>query len=197
MTEINKTNHEVPVYGPEVIAANAETGSLLHNPIQQLDAWRESHPYAATVAETFIVWAGKETVRRVADRTLGIKFGHGWQNSKFGQKFAAPAAAVAAGLAIAPLAEEIAFRKTPSDVLNKRGHTGLQARKGYAMATLFAAGHAGKDAIPMQQFVSGLNYWRLQRTRGARHAVLAHATNNTLSLAAGAHRARKQRKLHA
>lgn len=52
---------------------------------------------------------------------------------------------------------------------------------GAATAVAFASGHAGKDAVPVPQFVGGLNYWRIMNARGYGPAVLGHVTHNILS----------------
>ena len=78
------------------------------------------------------------------------------------------------------------MRKLPSDAVDQKGKLGQQKAIGTVMAGVFAAGHAGKDAVPVPQFVGGLNYWRLMRGRGYNHAVTAHVTQNALTFAKSA-----------
>lgn len=158
---------------------------------ERVVAFQQEHPYAATVLETTAVWAGRQALRYSVSKCTDKRVGHGWHNSRFGKKFGTPAVAFMAGVVAAPLGEELIARKAPSDALYKRGITGPQKAFGTAAALVFAAGHAGKDAVPVTQFAGGLNYWRLQRGRSYKHAVVAHATHNSLSLLTGALNKRK------
>ncbi len=159
---------------------------------QRVVNFQAEHPHAATVLESAAVWAGRQATAAVVQRATGVRLGHGWHNSRLGKRFNKPAVAVATGLVLAPVLEELVVRKIPSDVLDKQGSNGSQKAVGTAVAAVFAVGHAGKEAIPVPQFIGGLNYWRLMRHRGYKHAVVAHATQNALSLAKSA----MQMRLH-
>ena len=81
--------------------------------VRRIDLFREEHPYMATMAETAVVWAGREATRHIVHRFSDVRLGHGWQNTRMGKLFSGAAVAVAAGVVVAPIAEEIAFRKQP------------------------------------------------------------------------------------
>jgi hypothetical protein len=149
---------------------------------------RERHPYVSTVIETAAVWTGRQAVRSVVARITGTNLGNGWQGSRLGDVFDKKAVAkVLTSVVVSPVVEELILRKTPSDYLDRKGQEGLRGRQGVAAAALFAAGHAGpvgSNALPLPQFIGGLNYWRLQRMKGYKHAVLSHATQNAMTMAA-------------
>lgn len=149
--------------------------------LERIDEWRTCHPYAATALETTAVWAGREALTGVVHAGTSVKVGHGWKNSRLGRLFSQPAVALGVGLVLSPHLEERICREQPSRYLDRAGREGLQAPIGTLAAAVFATGHAGREAVPVPQFVGGLNYWRLQRTRGFKHAVLAHALHNGLA----------------
>lgn len=173
-----------PVEAIEAIDVEQEAADSFARLRQLVISAQTEHPYLATVAETTATWAVRRGARSLAESATGLGFGHGWHESELGKRFARPTIAVASALILAPLAEEAAFRKLPSEMLDQRGKVGLQPLAGYAAATIFAVGHAGRESIPASQFIGGLNYWRLMRSRGMSHAVLAHATHNALCLGA-------------
>ena len=150
---------------------------------QRIVEFQEQHPLAATMIETAAVWAGRAVLKHAVEYAAGVRLGHGWHNTRVGRFFQQPVVAASSALVAAPLAEEFLLRKTPSDILDAHGQQGMQRGKGVLIALAFASGHAGKEALPVPQFIGGLNYWRVMRARGYRSAVTAHATHNALSLA--------------
>ncbi|HEU5187336.1 MAG TPA: CPBP family intramembrane glutamic endopeptidase [Candidatus Saccharimonadales bacterium] len=87
-----------------------------------------------------------------------------------------PALAFAAITIAVPIAEEIVWRHLPLRSLRWR-------HKPFAVSLAFAATHAGKEALPVPQFMSGLNYWELHQVDGFWAAVVAHSTRNALGAA--------------
>lgn len=151
----------------------------------RLQAMREQHPYIATALETVIVWAGREAATAAIHTATPVRVGHGWKNSRAGELIATPMAAIAIGMILSPHIEEYVCREQPSRYLDNTNHPGMQRGVGTLVSAAFAAGHAGREAIPLPQFVGGLNYWRLQRSRGFKHAVMAHALHNGLAYVTG------------
>ena len=174
-----------PLLNPDTVNDDAEQ-SLQKNDSQRfldwMDGFRSNHPYVSTAVEATLVWAGRAVAIAAINQASPVIVGHGWKDSRAGKFFQKPLVNIVGGLVLSPIAEEAALRLTPSRWLNERGRGGLEAGTGVVVAALFAAGHAGKNAVPLPQFVGGLNYWRLMRARGFTHSVLAHAIQNGLSL---------------
>lgn len=159
--------------------------------MQRLNDIREEHPYVATAVETTLVWAGREVLTGAMHAHTEVKIGHGWKNSRAGRAFSHPLVAIAVGMLVSPNVEEYVFRERPSRHLDAIGHQGGQKSIGTVIAATFALGHAGREAVPVPQFIGGLNYWRLQRSRGMAHAVLSHTIHNGLAYGACRLRQRK------
>lgn len=174
-----------------VISDDAYTNDdpvLIKGVIENTEEWRESHPIVSTIAEAAIVWGARQCLISLSNRYLPVKLGHGFQNTSLTENIKqsklVSGIALIGGLLVSPIVEEYAMRKIPSDYLDKKGKHGPQQEYGVALAGLFAAGHTGPRAVPIPQFIGGLNYWRLIRSRGYGHAVLAHTVQNTLSYVA-------------
>lgn len=112
---------------------------------------------------------------------------------------------------LAPVAEEIIFRAIPSTVTSMMQHP-LEARKiardvivgtnnwglstrrelivGVVSSALFGAAHNLTDegfdtqVLPINQTVSGLGFWALQRKYGISANIFGHTLNNLLAIGA-------------
>src|SRR5690606_6824910 len=148
---------------------------------QIYETFAGKHPYAATLGEAAVFFAAKYGVQR-----LDLPIGHGRKDRPSRRNFIENHPAIATGLvtAVAPVAGELVFRELPARMMEKRGielESNLAKRVKLGVAAVFAASHAGPDAIPVTHFVSGLNYSRLHERRGLSHSIMAHAANNTMA----------------
>lgn len=150
--------------------------------------------FAKTAIETSLMEAGSVIATKVFDN-LGIE--HGNKNiseeevvnmlENFDFKDVIPTAI------LAPLVEESLFRKLPSETLAK--NAGMNWDIGIPTSALFALGHNINQksmtdihlekSVPINEFMGGLFYWYLMRTRGYNHAVFAHSLGNSGRLAVG------------
>lgn len=79
----------------------------------------------------------------------------------------------------APLIEEFIFRAMPSAIADgiSSKHNSMQWKTGVISSLIFAILH-DFGRIPLTQFIGGLFFWQLQRTKGFAHNVVAHGTHN-------------------
>lgn len=139
------------------------------------------HPYIASAVEGAAMYGAQAVVKKAGD-AIGISLGHGRRNNQGRLEFikAHPFVAAAGALAWAPISEELMFRQFPDKILER--YSPKSARKGkLAAVALFAAAHAGPDAVPLPQLTSGLQYQKIYDNRGSRSAIVAHATHNLLA----------------
>jgi hypothetical protein len=154
---------------------------------ERYDTFAEEHPYAATIGETAVLFALRYGLEKAGDK-VGLPLGHGRKDSISKRKLIErhPYLATAAATIWAPASEEMVFREAPARVLDRKGFDSeslTSKRTKLAVAAIFAAAHGGPDAVPLPQFVGGLNYGRIHEKRGLKAAVLAHSLNNTLAAA--------------
>ncbi len=162
--------------------------------------WAERYPFAATAVETTALFAARHVARKLAGKA-GLHVGNASADRHLDMAAEHPVISLVHGSILGPLAEELVFRKV-LDAPAKRAETNGQtnvARGVRIITTLgFAAGHAGlvrppkrwqnsslditsgHNTVPIDPLVGGMNYERLNRTRGFGHAVLAHSLNNAL-----------------
>lgn len=162
---------------------------------QKYDRFSDDHPYAASMGETALLFGLRFTLEKASD-LIGVPVGHGRKDNPKRNKFIEehPALAVGAVTAWAPISEEFVFRELPARILEKKGYDNdslTSKRAKLAVAGIFAAAHGGSDAIPLPQFIGGLNYKRIHEKRGLGASVVAHSTNN--ALAAAQHIVKKKR----
>lgn len=79
----------------------------------------------------------------------------------------------------APLIEEFIFRGLPSALADDITHNpnSMHWKTGIISSLIFAVLH-DFGRIPLTQFIGGLFFWQLQRTKGFAHNALAHGTHN-------------------
>lgn len=164
--------------------------------------WAERYPFAATAVETTALYMARQLVNRIGQRT-GIDTGNALKDRNLDMAARHPILGALHGSVLAPLSEELVFRGAldiPVRRADKAERTGVARAMRLVTSLGFAVGHAGyvrpskewpkppfvelstKDtSVPVQQFVGSLNYSRLNQTRGFKHAVVAHAINNTLA----------------
>lgn len=152
---------------------------------QRYDTFAEEHPYAATIGETAVLFGLKYGLEKAGDK-VGLPLGHGRKNRPSRNEFIEnhPALATGAAVVLAPVTEEIVFREAPSRLLESKGYDNeslTSKRAKLAITGIFAAAHAGPDAVPLPQFIGGLNYKRIHEKRGLKASILAHSTNNALA----------------
>lgn len=149
---------------------------------QRVQELRDKYPVAATLVETVGLFAANTIVTEFASRH-GLNLSHGRENMEARNRVIKnhPILATALLVGVAPAAEELAFRKIPSDMLDKRRNQGkTRWDVGTGIGLPFLAMHAGKDGVGAIQFGVGEYLWWKQRKRGYKHALLSHATYNTL-----------------
>ena len=154
---------------------------------QKYDQFSDKHPYAATMGETALLFGLRYALQKAGDK-VGVPLGHGRKDNASINRFAEehPVLAASSSTLGTPITEELIFRELPSRVLEKKGYDDgslVSRRAKLAIAGIFAATHAGPDAIPVPQFIGGLNYNRIHKKRGVKASMLAHATNNALYVA--------------
>ena len=152
--------------------------------VEKTKNFSEKHPYAATIGRTALVYGARQLVK-AAGKRYGVEFGHGRKDSRTRSQFIEEHPVLAGTLAtvVAPVMEEIAFRELPKRYLDSKEDLPPIKRVAaeLGVAAVFAAGHAGPNAVPLPQFIGGLNYLDIHRRHGLRHSIVAHVTNNTLS----------------
>lgn len=93
---------------------------------------------------------------------------------------------------VAPMLEEISYRLAPSLLIDFTlgKNAGTVWEIGVPIAALFTGGHRknpdgtlADDYIPLPQFMLGLFFWHLMRSRGFSHAVAGHAMVNAIGMA--------------
>lgn len=151
---------------------------------QKYEHFSTEHPYLSSVGEAAVVFALKYGLQRIGSRT-GIPLGHGHRNSKTRNKIIDehPIAAAAGAVVWAPVSEELLFRELPARLLDKHGYdtdSKMSKRVKLGMTALFAAAHAGPDAIPLPQLLGGIHYTNVHENRGLGPSIAAHATHNAL-----------------
>jgi membrane protease YdiL (CAAX protease family) len=154
---------------------------------QKYETFAEEHPVVATLGETAVLFALRQGLEKGAGKA-GLPLGHGRRNNTLRNDIISKHPILAAGAAtvLAPIGEELLYRQLPAYLLEKKAieEGSLIARKAkLGVAAIFAASHAGPNAIPIPQFIGGLNYSRIHEKRGLKYAILAHVTNNTLAAA--------------
>lgn len=155
--------------------------------MERYEDFEEKHPYVVTIGEAALAFAVKKGVQKVGEK-FGVELRHGRTDNETRNKVIEKHPVVAAALVTtaAPVAEELLYRHLPSKGLDRldsmeRG-SGKRSLAEIGITALFAAQHAGKDGIPLPQFLGGLVYQRAFSRRGLRHSIVAHATNNTLAV---------------
>jgi hypothetical protein len=143
----------------------------------------DNHPAIATLGETAILFALRHGLEKYGKK-VGVPLGHGRNGSGLRQDLIEkyPRLATMAAIAVAPTVEEIMYREILPSILEKYGYDPDSKRTKLGRAAIFAASHAGPHAIPVPQFIGGLNYDRIHQNRGLKYSILAHVTNNTLAV---------------
>jgi membrane protease YdiL (CAAX protease family) len=148
----------------------------------------DEHPYVSSITEAAVVH-GAMIATQAVGRRAGVSIGHGHRENPRRNELIQehPVAAATGSLVWAPVSEEVVFRKIVPNALSRRLNYEPGSRQDrtakLAIAGLFAAAHAGPDAIPIPQFVSGIHYQKVHDSRGIGSAIAAHATSNTLAAA--------------
>lgn len=153
-----------------------------------LEGTRGRIPFKKTLNQSIICTSGIIGAT-VAFESLGVKTGNSFADKKLGTDINWKTFGIAVGLM--PLREEGIFRVIPSILLSRFRDTLWPV--GVIDAAIFAGSHNiqidenGKDylatkRVPLQQFALGMFFWKLARERGYLHAILAHVTNNFVSL---------------
>ena len=154
---------------------------------RQYESFSKEHPVIATLGETAALFALRYGLEMGGEKA-GIPLGHGRKNQTSRNDLIKqyPILAASAATLLAPITEELLYRELPDHILKKKGYEGDSLRSKQiklGVATIFAASHAGPNAIPIPQFIGGLNYGRIHEKRGLKYSILAHITNNTLAAA--------------
>jgi membrane protease YdiL (CAAX protease family) len=168
------------LYFPSVQSAFRTEAEMIH----KLTPFRRQHPMLHSICRGLLGFLLSESLSLCGDK-IGISLRHGRGEDPRFKYFARqhPAFTVFHGSVISPIVEEAIFRYVPSCFLDRRGQYGLELPKGALISLIFAASHSGPFGIPVPQFISGLNYWEIQRIGGFKYAVIAHSTRNTLGAA--------------
>lgn len=154
---------------------------------QKYEIFSDDHPALATLGETAVLFALRYGLEKGSEK-LGVPLGHGRRDQKSRNDFIKDHPILAAGAAtlFAPVTEELLFREVPAQILEKRGYeegSSVSKRTKLGVAAVFGAAHAGPSAIPLPQFIGGINYSRIHEKRGLKYSILAHVTSNTLAAA--------------
>ena len=189
---------------------------LLHEPLAleegeqslmgRYQEWAERYPFAATTAETVALFAAKRAVGAVGDRA-GANLVNGHLDHKRSQATDHPVLTATQNIIIEPILEEIAFREViPKAIKSKLGvqETTRAANIVDTVAVLgFAVTHIGNPtakrgrdnlAIPITPLMGGIHYNHLKRTRGLKHAMLAHMLHNALYVVGEAPKLKKVKR---
>lgn len=154
---------------------------------QKYETFSEEHPALATLGETAVLFALRYGLEKGGEK-IGIPLGHGRrdQESRNDLIKAHPILATGAATLLAPVTEELLFREIPARILEKHGYgesSLVSKRTKLGVAAVFGVAHTGPSAIPLPQFIGGLNYGRIHERRGLKYSILAHVTSNTLAAA--------------
>ena len=151
---------------------------------QEYEQFSFKHPYVMSIGEAALLFGVKHGLQKVGEKA-GVPLGHGRRDSKTRNKVIEehPVMAATAATVWAPVSEELLFRELPARILERKGYgkesaTSRAAKLG--VATLFAAAHAGPDAIPLPQLLGGIHYAAVHEKRGLGPSIAAHATHNVL-----------------
>ncbi len=165
-------------------------------------SWADQHPVKATIAETVALYGLRRVIETGVQRT-GIRVGNAFSEQHIDEATVHPVRGFLMATVAAPVVEELIFRgmiDAPSRQASEAGQHGRARVQRLASALLFAAGHAGAirphenwpkapyvhvttegTTAPVGQLMGGLNYQRLNNSRGFWYGVLGHAANNTLA----------------
>lgn len=154
---------------------------------QKYEQLSSEHPYVTSIGEAALLFGVKYGLQKAGEK-VGVPLGHGHRNSETRNKVIEehPVAAAAAATVWAPVSEELLFRELPARILEKKGYdkeSTISRVTKLGVAALFAAAHAGPDAIPLPQFLGGLHYAAVHQERGLGPSIAAHVTHNTLQAA--------------
>lgn len=168
----------------------------------------QADQFARTTLETLLMVVGKQLVGHTFQALTGIAPTVNAYSGEDGiaqyrrQMRSNPLVTLAMVTVVGPVTEETVMRYLPSvvsDIVNREGNPDYFAlqpenphqmhwKTGSVMALLFALLHyVGKEnasGIPLTQFLGGLQYWYLMRTRGFQNAALAHGVNNATAVVA-------------
>lgn len=201
-----QTDQEQDIGLMTVVPEENISASLHERATQMVDgykAWAERYPFAATTAETVALFAVRKAVA-YAGETVGLNLGngHGYDTSKH------PILDATHKLVVAPVMEEVLWRSSIPTFVKKKLNIEDESRASRLVdqvaALGFAAVHVGNPvtekgrsslAIPITPLIGGEYYTYLAKNRGIKHAILAHAINNTLATVAHTDTDTKNRKL--
>ncbi|HJP81720.1 MAG TPA: CPBP family intramembrane glutamic endopeptidase [Candidatus Saccharimonadales bacterium] len=151
--------------------------------VVSLHHFRQEHPLLHAALRGMGDYVVSEAIGALGDK-VGISLRHGRQADPRYKDLVLnhPCLATVHSSLVAPIGEELAFRRYPSRKLDARGKTGTQWSTGLITSLVFAAGHRGPYGFPLPQFLGGLSLWELQRKDGTAAAAVAHSVRNTFGL---------------
>lgn len=173
----------------------------------------EDHPYIATIAETAALHGLRRVAHAVTEKR-GVKAGNALSEEYLDVAAKSPLKSAALMTLAGPVGEELVSRIIPGEVSKRLEGRHDTLAKGIKYASLlgFAAIHSGiirpkegskipeintdpsKMSLPVSQLMGGLNYQRVLDSRGPKHSIVAHITNNTLGALGSARKVYKRRQ---
>jgi hypothetical protein len=159
--------------------------ALMSNPISELDHLAEYGRTADHQQGNFII----QLTDRLACEVAGMKTGNAAIDDESLARIAEhPIKSALRLVGAAPITEESLFRvliSKAADTIHPAGRGRNRWTLGALSSLVFAAAHGirqrEENIYPVEQFIAGMSFWQLQRTRGARHAVFAHVTQNAVA----------------